>query len=84
MSNRTIKLKELQAFIDDRSSGAPQAEDLTVGELLDFLKHSAVQPQEGNTGMIMSIQKACKQYELCMSISSTGLRLAPYPPVESA
>ena len=52
-----------------------------MGELLDFLKHSAVQPEEGNTGMIMSIQKACKQYELCMSVGR-AFRLEPYPPVE--
>lgn len=79
--NRTIKIEELQAFIDSRSYGAPKAEDLTVGELLEFIKTSNVRPQNGVGSMVRGIEEACALYETCQG--HNPIRLRPYPAPEA-
>lgn len=81
MSNKMIKIEELQAFIDSRSYGAPKAQDCTVGEMLDFIKHTGIEAEGGNSRLVSAMEKACDIYELAHSVSNS-IRLDEYPPAE--
>lgn len=85
MRNPTIKIEELQAFIDDRRYGYQDAHDITVSELIEFVKTISYNPEGPDADKkpgwahARDIEALCDMYN---KRHARDIRLQPYPEPE--